>query len=1428
MSFIYGLNVANALQDVDRTDIALGNLGLRKQNLDLIRDVGLAEIARIDEIHLISGLTDNQAFILSGMDGSSSEVKSLIDDVPDASAPSGETPSPQEYNLNLNDRLVAGAIKYNYTDFLTPAPVTIENASISLVGNNSIGQGRIRAVGVFADANNNEVVVSEGDKIVIGGTSGLTEGNYTVLQVIPGTNLEIVLHASPGNLSSVSSSSATFAVQKYWDIKNADISTSRVSSWSPIGDPTPDSHIIYGGQLKNNGEFLAIEDLGITTAPLSKRYRSEQATHILQIHVNGAYRDFPCVRGLPLQFRIGSIGTKNPDIRVGVSKPFLSDSDGVIPVTITREFETQTRVQESAPDAGPDGTGTDPDMIEHGKFAQYTNTSGGTLDSTISIYYVPDRIRYLKISALSISQYNVPPLSGLTSLNIMDNSISRMPLLTTLHPVLKRFQARGNAFYSEVGLVSPPSFTYQNMIERIPTTADLIDLRVCIRGASNLSTTNLDFTIFPDLKTLKIGGGNSDNTGFNVSVRIGSDSHSSALSSDMGLMPDVPNPNVRFQFHGALYPQSSSGFIGNGSAHPFSDGDLVQYWARVDSNGVLGVPKSGLNSASARPGANNANTVYQVAVASEYWFTLVPVGGGSTLATGPAMGSGTLHELVKVSDANGTIHKEDKGIEHYECEYTNYTALPNSVAQSEKLERLKIKGSYLNTSEYPYRDSTNATTQEESDYQAAVFLDTNLLEGDTPLVFERTHCNIPDLSGNTLLKTISFTNIACDPDIKTTALRAINANLFNNLPALRSFTMNDIGDGVNANQVLAEESQRSISHPNNFTGDLSLAFRDKKELRTLKLVNTFGIDFKFDDNTFKSGSAATTGISLSVVEIIKSDDDYWSNDATNDDFIGISGAVDRTGQVFSNFGTTLETLTFNTGSYVGGKLKNVLEAGTAANPSAVDIVHQLNLSAFSNMTKCVITGHFVGDLPQLRNMTSCTELIISNNKKDVGIQSMKEGGIYEIKETAYGESPGQDETWLLDIATQVALGVNPRDFVHDENIRRYEWIDMGWVPGQSTATNWGLTGVGSTNAEVVDQFTTGSYNWESTSEHGVTPTPGDLFIFKDLTVNEVVENQIYIIKNLGTTTQSQWNTLAGTSGVTYKVGDRFQASDAGNGVIFENVVSGQSYRILTHYAPVPSIFSDAAWQDLGASSRNPGDTFTATKNGSASSYAFFGTVIGFYARLLTTSSNYTNFGTGTVAKVASRKNVKSMGLIGNIPALTGLNSMKLLDLSNNTLTGQCPSISSNTTGLELYLMNNKLTGSPPDLSTSPNIFTLDMSGNPLTSYQSGNLSGATKIKIINLNGNRFPRSQSYNDSAWQTAMTLFTDLVSAVDQRTSLSASSHIINLSCEENFDGLNYTDFVGASSLDPDQTAIGSAKDLLDQIEAAGFTLIMNGKAN
>ena len=89
---------------------------------------------------------------------------------------------------------------------------------------------------------------------------------------------------------------------KYFDFatntsKQADISTSRVSSWSTIG-----STILYGGEVRVVGDTLTFSSIGTTTAPIPKTFRSEVPTHILKLQVDGTERDFLAMKGIPLEF----------------------------------------------------------------------------------------------------------------------------------------------------------------------------------------------------------------------------------------------------------------------------------------------------------------------------------------------------------------------------------------------------------------------------------------------------------------------------------------------------------------------------------------------------------------------------------------------------------------------------------------------------------------------------------------------------------------------------------------------------------------------------------------------------------------------------------------------------------------------------------------------------------------------------------------------------------------------------------------------------------------------------------------------------------------------------------------------------------------------------------------------------------------------
>lgn len=1388
MSFIYGLNIANALQDVDSATESLGNLGFRKNDLDLLKGVGLEGVIRINELHLVSGLTDNQDTILGGMIGSSDSVNTLIAAVPDASAPSGQTPVLQDYNYNLNDRLVSGAIKYNFTDYNEATSTTIAGGIASVAGN------IITSSNIFIDSGNNEVNVSVGDKLVIGGTSGLTEGNYTVLGITSNTSpkaFRISASAYSGTLTNLSG--ATFTLVKYWDIKQADISTSRVSSWSPIGDPVPDSHILYGGQIKNNGTFLSVSSLALTTAPIPKQFRSEQATHIVELYINGAYRKVPAVKGIPVSLLLGSFSGA-PDIRVGVSQvggQFLSDADGNIPITMTRTFnqgeaDEQTVTVNSPPQIAGE---TDDDSLETGLFGRYI--SSGPQDTSIfKIYYVPTRIKYLKLDSLALSQYTVPTLSNLTSLNINDNLIQKFPTFTTSAPSLIRLRARYNSFYTEV---ETTSITYSDMISRIPSTVNFLDLMGSIRG---ISAANLDFSAFP-LEVLKLG---TDSSG--DSSRFIGNSNDTSQTSTFGLFPKVISPNLRVEFNPATQPSS---FANNGlitvANHGLQNGDYVQYWARVDSSNTLGTG-TGLTSASAIPGANNASSIYEVYNASTDSFQVKTYPGGSNVTSFSGTITGTFHEFVKVNTDGSLYLESNTGIKNYTVKHTGYTALPNGVSTSDRLETFDVFGSRIRTGEYQNRDTNN---QEESDWQASVSLNTTSLKS---LQLNRSFSNVPNVSNNSALTTINFVNIDCAEAIVTPALRTIDASLFNNLPNLKTFKMNDVGNGFDA------------TNSTNFKGDLSLTMRDKKSLETLEILDATNIAFRMNDNTFKSGSVATTPTNLINFRFNSRAADIDAPSSFDDDFFGVNGQANRTGQVFSNFGSSLKKLIVDTNTFQGGRLYNDDDAQN-------NNIYQLSLTNLGSLEQASITGHFVGKMPSIQNLASATTVSLFGTRGAVPIQSMKNGGIYVLQESDYGNSAGQS----LDLANG-----NP-----SQRIVRFEWEDMGWMPNQTTATARGLSGVGSNNAEVVDTIIeTGAYNWESTTEHGDTPAIGDYFIFKDLTVNEVTQGLEYVIKDLGNTTTANWTTLGWVAnsttfntGATPAVGDRFIGSSSANTVFASSVQQDFKYRVMKHYTPIPS-FLWSQWTNVGAPDlvgNGEGTEFVASSNGNPA-FVFFSQLYGLFGRKIPKTSgdsgNMANgptaFGTGTVARAARRSTVDNIGLYGAVPPLTGFTSLNSLILNGNSLTGQFPSLTAGSNFELLELSNNRLHGSVPDLSNCNRVKIVKLQNNFINNYNSGSISSCTRLQELDLGNNRFPKATTKGDNAWSMSVNLLNDILTMIDGRTNL--SGHTVNL--VSTFDGLNETQFedptINDAGLDPDASNENSPKSVIASIRASGFQLNMN----
>jgi len=101
----------------------------------------------------------------------------------------------------------------------------------------------------------------------------------------------------------------------------------------------------------------------------------------------------------------------------------------------------------------------------------------------------------------------------------------------------------------------------------------------------------------------------------------------------------------------------------------------------------------------------------------------------------------------------------------------------------------------------------------------------------------------------------------------------------------------------------------------------------------------------------------------------------------------------------------------------------------------------------------------------------------------------------------------------------------------------------------------------------------GIYFWDAstglTAGGQVTQRGADISspTFADITLGDIVVGNYYQIASLGTTTQPQWNTLAGTTGITYSVGSQFScqaviAAGYGSGVVVDPAIPTVASQVL--------------------------------------------------------------------------------------------------------------------------------------------------------------------------------------------------------------------------------------------------------------------------
>jgi hypothetical protein len=261
-------------------------------------------------------------------------------------------------------------------------------------------------------------------------------------------------------------------------IKTAEISTSRVSSWSSFASPQVDSSpIFYGGEVICQGP-IEFSSLAINSGVKAKRFESEIPTHKIKTTIAGETVWLYAMKGIPLTFR-GFFRTANLSATVQgiVSNGATLRPSWVIKNTANSlEYVYQNKLS--------------------GTISAISFSDTLSQERDIEFYYPADNITILSLPSIALIELPAVNLTNLTSLSIQSNDFREMPDLVG-YTNLKTLDISSN----NLGRSSTTALKtlVADVVNRLPTGLTSITMGNCYAG-----TNTADFSRFTQLTTLNL------------------------------------------------------------------------------------------------------------------------------------------------------------------------------------------------------------------------------------------------------------------------------------------------------------------------------------------------------------------------------------------------------------------------------------------------------------------------------------------------------------------------------------------------------------------------------------------------------------------------------------------------------------------------------------------------------------------------------------------------------------------------------------------------------------------------------------------------------------------------------------------------------------------------------------------------------------
>lgn len=392
-----------------------------------------------------------------------------------------------------------------------------------------------------------------------------------------------------------------------------DISTSRVSSWSSVGDT-----IAYGADVSISGK-LSVGNLKTTNIPIRKQFPAEQITHKIKIDLNGTIRYIYAMKGIPIRFT-GFFRNLDASITLNTSSA---------PPTAWRLYTVGTTNFEDYADSASSRTST------------LTYRSPSSRNINIELYANPANIESFTLENSNILELPRTRLINCLTFNFQNNGLVNLPDFEFLVPNANSLRLNNNRFFNG----SDPKLRYfgRETAEKFPTTVSSLSIDGCFLGAFFPNILNR----FTNLRTIA-----ASRSSLNTSAIF-----YKTTGNDTGSLPN---------FYGdASVPLDSSGV---NSSHQIRNIYFVDQRFETISNGLQG----GVDAFVVTGGGNNTGSGYTPGKYSNVLVT--PVGAApntgvsvefSVVSTGqvnpssikvnnPGIGGNTLSHVYTIPGTTGT------------------------------------------------------------------------------------------------------------------------------------------------------------------------------------------------------------------------------------------------------------------------------------------------------------------------------------------------------------------------------------------------------------------------------------------------------------------------------------------------------------------------------------------------------------------------------------------------------------------------------------------------------------------------------------------------------------------------------------------------------------------------------------------------------